>query len=303
MHAFITGGCGFIGSHLAERLVAAGHRVTILDDLSSGRREHAPATARLLVGDVADAHAVADAMRDADTVFHLAAVASVERCEREPEATYRTNVDGMACVLDTAAQRRIPVIYASSAAVYGDSPRLPLRETEPAAPLSAYGRHKLANEQLAQAYAQQHGIASTGLRFFNVYGPRQDPRSPYSGVISKFAAATASGEPITFFGDGMQTRDFIYVGDIVSLLLAAATQPSGGAMVLNGCTGHATSLMELAATLSRLHGRPIASHHAPARSKDIRHSLGDPAQAAAQLGFRAHTKLAEGLAHTAGGAP
>ena len=295
MEVLITGGCGFIGSHLAEALVAAGHGVTILDDLSTGKRAHAPQAARLVVGDVGDMALVQRVAAKAAVIFHLAAIASVVVCEEEPARAARTNLQGIVHVLAAAAARKVPVIYASSAAVYGDNPALPLNEQAQTHPLGNYGRHKLAGEQAAAKAWAKDGVPSVGLRFFNVYGPRQDAASPYSGVISKFVAQVRKGAPITFFGDGGQTRDFIFVGDIVQLLLAAWAHAGGGAAVFNGCTGTAVSLKELAAAIGLAAGKDVQEQFAPARMGDIRHSLGDPALAAKELGFVAQTPLVRGL--------
>jgi len=298
MHMLVTGGCGFIGSHLADRLVADGHAVTILDDLSTGQRGNAPAQARIVEGDVADSDLVRSLVAEADAVFHLAAIASVQVCEEQPELAYRTNVLGTEIIMNTAATKGIPVVYASSAAVYGDNPDLPLAEDAVPNPLGAYGRHKLEDEKIAARLAAS-GLASAGLRFFNVYGPRQDPRSPYSGVISKFVANAQAAIPLTFFGDGEQTRDFIYVGDIVRLLITA-WQKAEGAAVFNGCTGQAVSLKELAAVIGTLLVKPLATRHEAARVGDIRHSLGDPQKARTALDFDAKTGLAEGLGQLMG---
>ena len=296
MDILLTGGCGFIGSHLADALVAAGHGVTILDDLSSGKRANAPQAARLVVGDVGDAAIVLPLVAKADAVFHLAAIASVVVCEEQPAHAMRTNLQGTVNVLTGAAERRIPVVYASSAAVYGDNPSPPLGEQAATGPLGNYGRHKLASEQAAAKAWAKDQVPSVGLRFFNVYGPRQDAASPYSGVISKFASKVKAGSPLTFFGDGGQTRDFIYVGDIVRLMLRALEHATQGAQVFNGCTGVAVSLKQLAAEIGRAAGREAQALHEPPRVGDIRHSLGDPSLAAQVLGFRAQTPLAQGLA-------
>lgn len=290
MKALVTGGCGFIGSHLVDRLLAEGHAVTVLDDLSSGKRDNLNQAATLVLGDVADPAAVASAADSADVIFHLAAIASVQVCENEPERAARTNVTGSETLFAAAAQRGIPVIYASSAAVYGDNPNLPLSEDSATGPLGNYGRHKLANEVSAAA----SGAVSVGLRFFNVYGPRQDAASPYSGVISKFMSNAASGKPLTFFGDGEQTRDFIYVADIVALLMKS-WQNAKGSMVLNGCTGSKTSLKQLASTIGSVVGKPLATRHDDARAGDIRHSLGNPQRARDILNFDASTPLEHGL--------
>lgn len=292
MHVLVTGGCGFIGSHGVEALLARGDRVTVLDDLSTGARENLAKGAQLVMGDVADATLVARLTAEADEVLHLAAIASVPVCEAEPARAQRVNVAGTENIFQAASARGIPVVYASSAAVYGDNPNLPLSETATPAPRGAYGRHKLENEAIAARYAGR--VPSVGLRFFNVYGPRQDPRSAYSGVISKFAANALSGAPLTIFGDGEQTRDFIYVGDVVALLLAALSV-RGGTHLYNGCTGRATSLTQLAEAVGTASANPLVLHHEAPRAGDIRHSLGDPSKAKTALGFTAQTRLNDGL--------
>jgi UDP-glucose 4-epimerase len=291
MRILVTGGAGFIGSHLVDRLVADGHAVTVLDDLSTGNRANVNAAARLVIGDVADAAQLNALVAEADAVFHLAAVSSVQICEQQPELAARTNITGVENLFAAAATRNIPIIYASSAAVYGDNPNLPLNETATPQPLGNYGRQKLENERIAARYTQ---VPSVGLRFFNVYGPRQDPRSPYSGVISIFVDKAKAGQPITFYGDGEQTRDFIYVGDIVNLLVAASNH-ANGQHVLNGCTGSACSLKHLAATIGEALGAPLTTNHAAAREGDIRLSCGNPIAAVDALGFRATTALKVGL--------
>ncbi len=211
-------------------------------------------------------------------------------------------------MLDRARTARggkpIPVVYASSAAVYGDNPALPLGEDAAARPLSAYGADKLGCELHARVAASVHGVPATGLRFFNVYGPRQDPRSPYSGVISIFCDRLGAGRDITVFGDGGQTRDFVYVGDVVAGLLAAMAALTGegaaAAGVYNVCTGRPTTIAALAETIGRLRGIEPRISHAAARAGDIRASVGDPGRLARLLGVRAETPLAQGLARTMG---
>lgn len=292
MNILVTGGCGFIGSHVVDALVARGDSVTVLDDLSSGTRENLDLTTPFVKGSVADAALVKSLGAKVDAIIHLAAIASVQVCENEPARAHRTNVEGTNAVFAAATVRGIPVVYASSAAVYGDNSNLPLAENETPKPLGNYGKHKLENEATAKRYAGR--VPSVGLRFFNVYGPRQDPRSPYSGVISIFVAKAKAVEPLTFFGDGDQTRDFIYVGDIVRLILAALDKAKGVA-VLNGCTGRATSLKQLAAAVGEAVGNPPTTHHADARVGDIRHSLGNPEKALKTIGFTAETSLHDGL--------
>lgn len=306
-HYLITGGCGFIGSHLADLLLAKGHSVRVLDNLSTGRRENLPPRAELIVGDVADRAVVESALAGINGCFHLAAVASVERCNRDWLGTHRTNQTGAITILDCAraAGRRdpIPVVYASSAAVYGDQARVPLDERMTPQPLSAYGADKLGCELHARVASLVHVVPAVGLRFFNVYGPRQDPKSPYSGVISIFCDRLSKGLPITIFGDGQQVRDFIYVSDVVRALWAAMQAQLDRAeltpgSVFNVCTGRPTTVLTLATTIAALFDACPVIQHAPSRDGDIRTSIGDPRRATEQLGFRAATALLNGLAYT-----
>jgi len=293
----VTGGCGFIGSHLADALVARGHRVRVLDDLSSGKRTNAPAKADIVVGDVADPTVVRRAMERMDGCFHLAAIASVQRSVEAWLATHRVNLGGTICVLDAArAIGAVPVVYASSASVYGDNAALPLSENLALTPLSPYGADKAASELQARAAFAIHGVPSTGLRFFNVFGPRQDPASPYSGVISIFAQNIIAGRPLAIFGDGKQSRDFIYVGDVVGAMVAAMDRPEKSARVFNVGRGESTTLLRLVATFERLTGRRAVVHHASQRPGDARHLLSDTVQLRAGLGFAAKVSLEEGLA-------
>ena len=301
----VTGGCGFIGSHLVDALLARGDRVRVLDDLSTGKRENLDPRAELTVGDVADKDLVAGAMRDADGCFHLAAVASVERGNKDWLGTHRSNLTGAITVFDAARTANpagpIPVVYASSAAVYGDSAELPLTEQSPTRPLSAYGADKLGCELHARVAWQVHGVPTVGCRFFNVYGPRQDPASPYSGVISIFFDRLGRGLAITIFGDGGQSRDFIYVADVVAVLLRSAGQAKEGATVLNVCTGRSTTILELARAVAEVRKAKLETRFEKARTGDIRTSLGNPDLAAERLGFRAGTTLVDGLARMVAG--
>ena len=223
----VTGGAGFIGSHLTDALLAAGHRVRVLDDLSTGRVDNIDHRAAFLEGDIADARAVRRAMDGVDGCFHLAAIASVARGNEEWLGTHRTNLTGAITVFDAAREGRIPVVYASSAAVYGDvGDRIPREDFLPM-PRTAYGADKLGCEHHGRVAHLVHGVPTLGLRFFNVYGPRQDPLSPYSGVISIFARLTAEAGELTVHGDGQQTRDFVYVGDVVAHLIAAMRHLDG----------------------------------------------------------------------------
>jgi UDP-glucose 4-epimerase len=295
----VTGGCGFIGSHLAEALVARGDRVRVLDDLSTGSRANLAPGAELVVGDVADPATVARAMEGASVCFHLAAIASVERGVKEWLATHRTNLSGTITVFDAArAAGRIPVVYASSAAVYGEQERLPIAEDAPTRPLSAYGADKLGCELHARVAGHVHGVPTLGLRFFNVFGARQDPASPYSGVISIFCDRLVRGERVRIYGDGKQTRDFVHVRDVVAGLLAAERAADVSAPVANLCTGRPTSVLELARAVAGLcdpEGRIPPPEYLPPRAGEIRHSVGAPDRAAALLGVSATVCLREGL--------
>ncbi|MEO5331260.1 MAG: NAD-dependent epimerase/dehydratase family protein [Magnetococcus sp. YQC-5] len=298
----ITGGCGFIGSHLADALIAQGDSVRILDDLSTGKRENVPPGCEIIVGDVAKDGMVREAMAGVDGCWHLAAIASVVRSNEDWVGCHRVNLTGTVQVLDAARRAKggtgIPVVYASSAAVYGDNDAIPLQEQATTHPLTAYGADKLGSELHARVAFHVHGVPSIGLRFFNVYGPRQDPDSPYSGVISIFVRHLSRGLPITIYGDGQQTRDFVYVGDVVRFLLKAMQQCTTQARVYNVCTGRQISILELAHTLFRVYGHPVAVQEAPARTGEIRISQGNPELAADQLGLRADMTLEEGLRQT-----
>jgi len=295
----VTGGCGFIGSHVCHRLVEGGHSVLVLDDLSTGKRENLPAGVDLVVDSVANGPVVSELMAGVDGCFHLAAVASVQRSLEDWLGTNAANLVGTIAVFDAARRHdRVPVVYASSAAVYGETATLPLGETATTAPVSAYGADKLACELHALVATDVHGVPTTGFRFFNVFGPRQDPASPYSGVISIFIDRFLSQGEIQVFGDGQQSRDFVYVGDVVDHLIAAMHTPDEAARVLNVCTGRSTTLLDLIATLRDITGRSPAVVHRAARAGDIRHSLGSPERSRAVLGVEARTTLREGLACT-----
>ncbi len=296
----ITGGAGFIGSHLADALLAAGYRVRVLDDFSTGRTENLDPRCEVLRGDVCDPGAMRRALAGAAGCFHLAAIASVVRANEDWPGTHRVNLGGTITALDAArASGGLPVVYASSAAVYGDLEGVAREDAVPA-PRTAYGADKLGSEQHARVGRLVHGVPSVGLRFFNVYGPRQDPSSPYSGVISIFADAIAAGRPITLHGDGSQTRDFVFVADVVAHLMAGMRHlgEHPGAHVLNVCTGRETSVRDLALAIGAASRREPDMRLGPARAGDIGRSIGSPALATATLGLRAGTSLAEGLAMT-----
>jgi UDP-glucose 4-epimerase len=301
VHYIITGGAGFIGSHLADRLLALGHAVTIFDDLSSGKQQNVPVGAQFVKGDIRDKIAFAEAIETAQGCFHLAAVASVSRSLEEWFETHSINQGGTVQVFEACARRHIPVVYASSAAVFGDNPTLPLGEDSSTHPLSPYGLDKLLCEYQAIMGQTVLNLASAGMRFFNVYGPRQDPNSPYSGVISIFMRHLQDNKPLPILGDGLQTRDFIYVGDVVSALVAAMEklhQQKLRQEVFNICTGKAVTVLEMAKTLCDIAKRHDAFNHLPPREGDIRHSRGNPSKMQQTLGVTATTTLSTGLEQT-----
>jgi UDP-glucose 4-epimerase len=298
----VTGGAGFIGSHLVDALLHKGHSVRVLDDLSSGNRENLPDKIEFINGDITNPVVIEQAFDGIDACFHLAAIASVVRSSCEWPRTHQVNLTGTINIFEQARRlrdrREIPVVYASTAAVYGDCNLVPIGEQHPAAPLSAYGADKHACELHARIAGSVHRIPTIGLRFFNLYGPRQDPTSPYSGVIAIFADRLARSEPVEIFGDGQQVRDFTYVRDAVCALGRALRAASTSARVFNVCTGTGTTVQALAETMAALYRTELVAYHRPARSGEVRISIGDPRQAAKQLGVEAKTALAAGLAIT-----
>jgi UDP-glucose 4-epimerase len=296
----VTGGAGFIGSHLVESLLDDGHKVRVLDDLSSGNRDNLPCLIEFVKADVADPDEVARAFDGIDGCFHLAAVASVEQCNLEWLRTHQVNLTGTINIFDEARRSRgeIPVVYASTAAVYGEGDAALACEDSSAAPLSAYGADKLACELHARAAGVTHGLRSIGLRFFNLYGPRQDPRSPYSGVIAIFLDRLRCGKPVEIYGDGGQVRDFTFIADAVSALRRAMPAASARAPVYNICTGKGTTVGHLAKMIAALCQAELVFCHRPPRGGEVQSSIGDPRRAAEEFGFRARTTLPEGLAAT-----
>lgn len=295
----VTGGAGFIGSHLVDRLLAEGEQVVVVDDLSTGFRHNLNPRAELIVADVGDEAALASAIRGCDTVVHLAAMVSVQDCIRDWQGGIRANLAGTVSAMQAAnTAGNLPVIYASSAAIYGDRGGRICTETDLPEPISPYGADKLGTEHHARAMNAIHGLPSVGLRFFNVYGPRQNASSPYAGVISKFCENRKQNQHYTIFGDGSQARDFIYVGDIVDGIIAARryATANGGASVFNLCTGRATDLKLLGEQIDSVAAQgqtPI--NYAPGRSGDIRLSLGSTQLAHQTLGFSAQVRLEQGL--------
>lgn len=298
MKILITGGAGFIGSHLTEHLLAAGNSVRVLDNLSTGKRGNLPAHPLLefVLGDIRDKQLVTETARGMQAIVHLAAVASVQASVDDPTGTHETNFDGTLYLLEAARKENIRrFLYASSAAVYGDNTRLPLIEDEILNPLSPYAADKLAGEYYLRFYHAKFGIETTAFRFFNIFGPRQDPSSPYSGVISIFIERVSRGEPVTVFGDGRQTRDFVYVGDLAQLLVQALSSRQTAGQVINVGRGKQCSLLELLDALEKLTGKPVERRFAVARLGDIVHSRADTSRLVRLLGKVPETDIITGL--------
>ncbi|MGH9386369.1 MAG: SDR family oxidoreductase [Vicinamibacterales bacterium] len=298
-HYLVTGGAGFIGSHLAEALVSLGHTVRIVDSLITGSRHNVPADVEFVVGDLADPSVAERAVRGIDYVLHQAAIPSVPRSVKDPVESNRANVDGLLNTLvaarDAGARR---LVFAGSSSVYGDSETLPKREDMPASPLSPYALQKLVGEQYCQLFTQLYGFETVTTRYFNVFGPRQDPGSQYSGVISLFITALLAGRPPVIHGDGMQTRDFTYVSNVVDGVLRAAETSGVAGETFNIATSGRVSLNELLETLKRLMHSAIEPTFGERRSGDVRDSQADISKAERLLGYRPTVKLEEGLRRT-----
>ena len=293
MRAIVTGGAGFIGSHVAEALLARGDEVHVLDDLSAGKRENVPAGAELHVADVRDPLAVFDTTRP-ELVFHLAAQASVSVSVAKPELDAEVNVLGTVAVLEGARAHGAQVVFSSTGgAIYGEC-EMPATEEWPRRPLSPYGTSKLAGEEYLAAWNRLHGTRHVSLRYGNVFGPRQDPHGE-AGVVAIFLRAVADGRRPTIFGDGSQERDYVYVGDVARATLAATELDSG---VINIATGQPTSVLELVDAMRRATGREIDPEHGPERLGDLQRSALDPGLAARELGWKPEVSLEEGLRAT-----
>lgn len=297
MH-LVTGGGGFIGSHLVRRLLADGHAVRVLDNFAGGRRERLSdltGDVEIVAGDVRDEAAVAHAVRSVEVVFHEAAEPSVPRSVADPATTYAVNVSGTLNLLQAAvAEGCRRLVFASTCAVYGDAPP-PTAETSPPRPFSPYASSKLAGEDLNAVFTHLHGLETVNLRYFNVYGPGQDPTSAYAAAIPRFAALLAAGQSPTVFGDGEQTRDFVSVHDVVAANLLAASVPAASGETINVGSGQVTTINEVIALLQRFLGTDLPVRHEPPRAGDIRHSLADIGRARAVLGFEPAVPFAAGL--------
>ena len=298
----VTGGAGFIGSHLAEALVARGERVRVADSFITGHRGNLAALGHgidLVEGDLADEAVARRAVAGADYVLHQAAIPSVPRSVADPITSHRANVDATLQILVAARDAGVKrVVYAASSSAYGDTPEMPKREDMPTNPLSPYALQKLIGEQYMQMFTALYGLETVSIRYFNVFGPRQDPSSPYSGVIALFVTALLEGAAPTITGDGEQTRDFTYVANIVDGVLLAATAPRASGEVINVATGRQISINELARALGTIIGNSTPPVHIEARTGDVRHSLADITKARDRLGYEPTVDLEEGLRRT-----
>ncbi|HOW98802.1 MAG TPA: SDR family oxidoreductase [Kiritimatiellia bacterium] len=299
----VTGGGGFIGSNVVRTLVAQGRRVRVLDNLSTGRRENIgdiEDRIDFVLGDIRDVETVRRAVQGVRYVLHAAALPSVARSVREPLASNDVNITGTLNLLVAARDARVErLVYSSSSSVYGNTPVLPKREDMPPQPRSPYALTKLAGELYARLFTDLYGLPTFSLRYFNVFGPRQDPSSQYSAVIPRFIDTLHHGQPLVIYGDGRQTRDFTFVDDVVSENLCCCTAPLDAAGVpYNVAWGNRISLQELVAVLGRLMGKQVEPVFEPARAGDVRDSQADSSQAMARLGWKPQVSFEEGLRKT-----
>jgi nucleoside-diphosphate-sugar epimerase len=298
----VTGGAGFIGSSLVRALLARGDRVRVLDNFFTGKRanlDDVKDDIDLHEGDLRDEAAVAAALAGIEVVLHQAAIPSVPRSLVDPASSHDVNTTGTLTVLRLAKQAGVRrVVYASSSSAYGDTPVLPKVETMRPAPLSPYAVSKLTGEYYCQVFAGAFGLETVALRYFNVFGPRQDPASEYAAVIPRFITAALAGKGVTIYGDGTQSRDFCFIDNVVEANLAAAEAPGASGQVFNVACGAATTLNQLAEMLGALLGRAVAVTHAPGRVGDVKHSLADIGAARRLLGYTAQVGFAEGLERT-----
>ena len=302
MRYLVTGGAGFIGSNTVDELVRRGHGVVVLDDLSSGKEDNlAEVRSKItfMKGSITDIEAVQKAMVQADYVIHLAARTSVPRSVKDPVDTNRINVDGTLNVLVAARDNKVKrVVFAASSSAYGDTPTLPKSEDMQPVPISPYGVTKYVGELYAQTFGRCYGLENVCLRYFNIFGPRQDPDSPYSGVLSRFSTAFLDSTPPVVFGDGEQTRDFPYVENAVQANILACEAPSATGRTFNIGTGHAVSLNQVLQMLQKASGKTLETKYEPAREGDIRDSLADIRLAKEFLGYEPVVLFEEGLERT-----
>jgi UDP-glucose 4-epimerase len=301
----VTGGAGFIGSHLVERLLRDGARVRVLDNFSEGTRANLAFPRELrrrlevVRGDVTDLDTVRRAIRGARYVYHQAAMRSVPRSVKDPLGANENNVTGTLHVLEAARRAKVArVVYASSSSVYGDAPELPKREDQTPSPISPYAVSKYADELYANMWTKLYGVETVGLRYFNVYGPRQDPRSEYAAVIPRFIVWGLKGTSLEVHGDGEQSRDFTYIDNVVDANLAAATAPKAPGEAFNVGCGSRISLNDIITMLEKILGRSLKRKHTPSRAGDVRHTLADISKAKRLLGLEPRVDFEEGFRRT-----
>jgi nucleoside-diphosphate-sugar epimerase len=305
MKALVTGGAGFVGSHVVDRLLAEGADVRVLDNFSTGRREnlqHVAAAIEIVEGDVRDAELVRRAAHGCEVILHQAALPSVPRSIADPLASHQVNATGTLNVLMAARDEDVRrVIYASSSSVYGFNPELPKSETATPLPMSPYAAAKLAGESYCASFGNVYGLETVALRYFNIFGPRQDPKSEYAAVIPRWAAALSDGRAPAIFGDGEQSRDFTYIDNVVDANMAALVAPDAPGQVFNIACGRRTTLNALARELIARIGAMVEPTYWPERAGDVRHSLADVSKAAQILGYKPRIDLRTGLALTVAG--
>jgi UDP-glucose 4-epimerase len=297
----VTGGAGFIGSHLVATLLGRGERVRVLDDLSSGRREFLPQHAALevLEGDLRDPATLDQAVRGVRVIYHQGALRSVPKSVEDPWAYHDVNATGtMRLLLAARAAGVRRLVFASSSSVYGNQPVLPLHEELRPQPIAPYGASKLVGEHYCANFSLHYGLETVSLRYFNVFGPRQDPLSEYAAVVARFVLAAQRGEPLEVHGDGLQTRDFTYVQNVVDANLAAAAAPGMAGHVFNVACGDRLSVLGIAEALETVLGRPLPKRHTPPRAGDVRDTLADISRAKALLGYAPAVSFLEGLRRT-----
>lgn len=302
MNILVTGGAGFIGSHITERLVQLGHTVTVLDDLSTGREEniaHLEGRLRFVKGSITDRALLQEVMQGIEVVFHQAALGSVPRSVEDPLTTHEVNVTGTFNVLLTAWDAGVKrVVYAASSSAYGDTPTLPKVETMLPSPLSPYAVSKLVGEYYCQVFARVYGLETVSLRYFNVFGPRQNPDSQYAAVIPRFITSALKGEPLTVFGDGEQSRDFTYIENVVRANLLAMESPHAVGKVYNVACGGRYTLNELIRQLETILGRKLEVKYLPPRAGDVKHSEASIQLAREDLQYEVRVSFEQGLSQT-----
>jgi nucleoside-diphosphate-sugar epimerase len=302
MRYLVTGGAGFIGSNTVDELVCRGHSVVVLDDLSTGKEENLAEVRSKITfvkGSITDLEAVQKAIHQADQVIHLAARTSVPRSVKDPLETNRINVEGTLNVLVAARDNKVKrLVFAASSSAYGETPTLPKVESMQADPISPYGVSKYVGELYASVFGRCYGLETVGLRYFNIFGPHQDPDSPYSGVLSRFALAFLSDEKPVVYGDGEQTRDFTFVENAVQANLLACDAPGAAGQIFNIGTGSRISLNQTLELLRAISGKSLQAQHEPPREGDIRDSQADISKAREMLGYEPTVRFQEGLERT-----